>query len=95
MTRLSGLDGATDFDALARISEGRTLRGDVRPRLQPPSTRSVDLGEGALSFRVVHPWNNLPLPLQDCDVRQFPACGRTLSVKSLQRLTSAREIFLV
>jgi len=23
------LDGATDFDALARISESRTLRGDI------------------------------------------------------------------
>jgi len=70
------LDGATDFDALARISEGRTLRGDVRPRFQPPSARTVDLGEGAFSFRVVHPWNHLPPALQDCDVRQFPALCR-------------------
>jgi len=54
---------STDFDALARMSQDRTLRRDVRL-----STRSIDLEEDAFFFRVVHPWNNLPLHLQDCDV---------------------------
>jgi len=41
-----------------------SLRGRVCPRLQPPPTRSVDLGEGAFPFRVNHPLNEFPCPLR-------------------------------
>jgi hypothetical protein len=68
------ISGATDFDAMARISEGRVLRGDSvnHPRLQQPNSRG-GLGEGTFSFRVVAPWNNLPDALKDCEVKKFPA----------------------
>ncbi|XP_065336851.1 uncharacterized protein LOC135937619 [Cloeon dipterum] len=66
--------GETDFNARARIIEGRVLRGDSgqHPRLQPPPTSSV-FGQRAFSFRVVKPWNDLPLALKDCNAAQFPA----------------------
>ncbi|CAB3387840.1 Hypothetical predicted protein [Cloeon dipterum] len=66
--------GETDFNARARIIEGRVLRGDSgqHPRLQPPPTRSV-FGQRAFSFRVVKPWNDLPPALKDCNAAQFPA----------------------
>ncbi|CAB3387408.1 Hypothetical predicted protein, partial [Cloeon dipterum] len=66
--------GAIDFDARARITERRQLRGDVNnhhARLQPPPTRSV-FGQRAFSFRVVKPWNDLPPELKDCTVEEFP-----------------------
>jgi hypothetical protein len=65
--------GEIDFDARARITEGRVLRGDSsqHPRLQPPPARSV-FGQRAFSFRVVKPWNDLPTALKDCPTLQFP-----------------------
>jgi Reverse transcriptase (RNA-dependent DNA polymerase)/Endonuclease-reverse transcriptase len=69
--------GAIDFDARARIIQGRVLRGDDarHPRLQPPPARGI-LGQRALSFRVVKPWNDLPTTLKDCAVDKFPALLR-------------------
>jgi hypothetical protein len=71
------ISGATDFDARARIIEGRTLRGNNsrHPRLQPPPTRSK-FGRRAFSFRVVHQWNHLPDALKDCSVDKFPSLCR-------------------
>jgi hypothetical protein len=68
------LSGATDFDARARIIEGRVLRGDDsrHPRLQQPPARG-ELGRSSFSYRIVKPWNDLPPPLKDCTAEQFPA----------------------
>jgi Reverse transcriptase (RNA-dependent DNA polymerase)/Endonuclease-reverse transcriptase len=68
---------ATDFDVLARLSEGRSMRGDDlrHPRLQPPTTRS-EFGRRAFSFRVVQPWNDLPAALKAADVKKFPGLCR-------------------
>jgi hypothetical protein len=67
------LSGATDFNVLERITEGRALRGDDprHPRLQQPATRTV-FGRDAYSYRVVTPWNNLPAALKDCQPDKFP-----------------------
>jgi hypothetical protein len=66
--------GAIDFDARARIIQGRTLRGDnaQHPRLQPPPVRTA-FGQKAFSFRVVKPWNDLPPALKECDDKNFPS----------------------
>jgi hypothetical protein len=68
------LSGATDFDAMARITERRPLRGDdpQHPKLQPATIRTK-FAESVFSFRVVEPWNDLPAALKDCPVDQFPA----------------------
>jgi hypothetical protein len=59
---------------LARIIQGRVLRGDDarHPRLQPPPARGL-LGQRAFSFRVVKPWNDLLTTLKDYSADKFPA----------------------
>ncbi|CAB3379160.1 Hypothetical predicted protein [Cloeon dipterum] len=66
--------GQTDFDARARIIQGRALRGDntAHPRLQPPPARTA-FGRSAFSYRVCKPWNDLPPSLKDCDASKFPS----------------------
>jgi ribonuclease P/MRP protein subunit RPP40 len=68
----SCLSGATDFDPMGRIIEGRIMRGveGEHRRLIPPRVRS-EFGQSAYSFRIVSPWNNLPPALKDCPFSHF------------------------
>jgi hypothetical protein len=61
-----------DFDARARITVGRQLRGDDsrHPRLQPTANR--EFGRNAFSYRVCKSWNDLPSLLKDSDMMKFP-----------------------
>ncbi|CAB3379847.1 Hypothetical predicted protein [Cloeon dipterum] len=67
------LCGLTDYDAMARITEGRVHRGDdpLHPRLQQPPART-ELGQSVFDFRVVGFWNAAPPALKDCSAAQFP-----------------------
>ncbi|CAB3387419.1 Hypothetical predicted protein [Cloeon dipterum] len=68
------LAGVTDYDAMARITQGRVHRGDdpLHPRLQQPPART-DLGKNVFDFRVVKEWNDMPPALKDCSATQFPS----------------------
>ncbi|CAB3387418.1 Hypothetical predicted protein [Cloeon dipterum] len=68
------LAGVTDYDAMARITQGRVHRGDdpLHPRLQQPPART-DLGKNVFDFRVVKEWNDMPPALKDCSAAQFPS----------------------
>ncbi|CAB3375200.1 Hypothetical predicted protein [Cloeon dipterum] len=68
------LCGLTEYNAMARITEGRVLRGDdpLHPRLQQPPART-ELGQNAFDYRIVAEWNAAPPAIKDCTAAQFPA----------------------
>ncbi|CAB3387096.1 Hypothetical predicted protein [Cloeon dipterum] len=68
------LAGVTDYDAMARITQGRVHRGDdpLHPRLKQPPART-DLGKNVFDFHVVKEWNDMPPALKDCSAAQFPS----------------------
>ncbi|CAB3367297.1 Hypothetical predicted protein [Cloeon dipterum] len=74
------LAGVTDYDAMARITQGRVHRGDdpLHPRLQQPPART-DLGKNVFDFRVVKEWNDMPPALKDCSAAQFPSTCKAQS----------------
>ncbi|CAB3387969.1 Hypothetical predicted protein [Cloeon dipterum] len=68
------LCGLTEYNAMARITEGRVHRGDdpLHPRLQQPTART-ELGQNAFDYRIVAEWNAAPPAIKDCSAAQFPA----------------------
>ncbi|CAB3388739.1 Hypothetical predicted protein [Cloeon dipterum] len=68
------LCGLTEYNAMARITEGRVHRGDdpLHPRLQQPPA-STELGKNAFDYRIVAEWNAAPPAIKDCTAAQFPA----------------------
>ncbi|CAB3379750.1 Hypothetical predicted protein [Cloeon dipterum] len=68
------LCGLTEYNAMARITEGRVHRGDdpLHPRLQQPPART-ELGQNAFDYRIVAEWNAAPPAIKDCTAAQFPA----------------------
>ncbi|CAB3387287.1 Hypothetical predicted protein [Cloeon dipterum] len=68
------LCGLTEYNAMARITEGRVHRSDdpLHPRLQQPPART-ELGQNAFDYRIVAEWNAAPPAIKDCTAAQFPA----------------------
>ncbi|CAB3386481.1 Hypothetical predicted protein [Cloeon dipterum] len=68
------LCGLTQYNAMARITEGRVNRGDdpLHPRLQQQPART-ELGQNAFDYRIVAEWNAAPPAIKDCTAAQFPA----------------------
>ncbi|CAB3388827.1 Hypothetical predicted protein [Cloeon dipterum] len=75
------LCGLTEYNAMARITEGRVHRGDdpLHPRLLQPPART-ELGQNAFDYRIVAEWNASPPAIKDCSAAQFPAvCVRRMN----------------
>ncbi|CAB3377299.1 Hypothetical predicted protein [Cloeon dipterum] len=81
------LCGLTEYNAMARITEGRVHRGDdpLHPRLQQPPART-ELGQNAFDYRIVAEWNAAPPAIKDCSAAQFPAVCKKVIEDTIQEM---------